>query len=52
MKGEALADIEKLVRHLAKVAAHLAPVMPGTGEAILTAVRENKKPDNLFPRLT
>ncbi|MEA2701746.1 MAG: methionyl-tRNA synthetase [Candidatus Parcubacteria bacterium] len=50
-KAEALADIEKLVRHLAKVAAHLAPAMPATSEAILTTVRENKKPENLFPRL-
>lgn len=50
-KGEALADIEKLVRHIAKIAVHLAPVMPGTSEAILAAARENKKPENLFPRL-
>src|SRR4029078_10842126 len=42
-KGEALADIEKLVRHLAKVAAHLEPMMPATSAAILAAVRENKK---------
>lgn len=48
---EARADIEKLVRHIAKIAAHLEPVMPATSEAILTAVRENKKPENLFPRL-
>lgn len=51
-KEQALADIEKLVRHLAKVAAYLAPAMPATAEAILAAVRENKKPENLFPRLT
>lgn len=50
-KAEALADIEKLVRHLAKVAAHLAPMMPDTADAILGAVRGNKKPENLFPRL-
>lgn len=48
---EARAAIERLVRHLAKVAAHLEPVMPKTAEAVLTAVRENKKPENLFPRL-
>lgn len=47
----ARADIEKLVRHVAKVAAHLASVMPLTSEKILAAVRENKKPENLFPRL-
>ncbi|HEY0010937.1 MAG TPA: methionine--tRNA ligase [Candidatus Paceibacterota bacterium] len=51
-KGQALADIEKLVRHLAKIAVHLAPSMPATSEAILGAIRENKKPENLFPRLT
>lgn len=50
-KAEALADIEKLVRHLAKVAVHLAPAMPATSEAILTAVRKNEKPENLFPRI-
>ncbi|MDB5194865.1 MAG: Methionyl-tRNA synthetase, partial [Parcubacteria group bacterium] len=50
-KEEALADIDKLVRHIAKIAVHLAPVMPATSEAILAAVRENKKPENLFPRL-
>jgi methionyl-tRNA synthetase len=48
---EAKADIAKLVQHLAKLAAHLAPVMPATSEAILAAVKENKKPENLFPRL-
>ncbi len=50
-KAEALADIEKLVRHLAKLAAHLRPVMPATAEVILAAVTENRKPENLFPRL-
>ena len=51
-KEQALADIEALVRHIAKIAAHLAPVMPATAEKILAAVRENKKPENLFPRLS
>ena len=46
------ADIERLVRHVAKVAAHLTPFMPATAEAIMAAVRENKKPENLFPRLS
>ncbi|HEX8591623.1 MAG TPA: methionine--tRNA ligase [Candidatus Paceibacterota bacterium] len=50
-RAEAIADIEKLVRHLAKVAVHLVPAMPATAEAILAAVHENKKPENLFPRL-
>lgn len=44
-------DIEHLVRELASIAAHLAPMMPETSEKILTAIRENKKPENLFPRL-
>ncbi|MHB8710364.1 MAG: methionine--tRNA ligase [Minisyncoccota bacterium] len=44
-------DIEHLVRELARIAAHLAPAMPHTAVAIATAVRANKKPDNLFPRL-
>ncbi len=48
---EARADIEKLVHHLALLATHLAPVMPETSAAILVAVKENKKPENLFPRL-
>lgn len=51
-KAEGLADIEKLVRHLAKLAVHLEPVLPETSTKILTAVQENKKPDNLFPRLS
>lgn len=50
-KQIALADIEKLVRHLAKVAVHLESCMPETSAKILSAVRENKKPENLFPRL-
>ena len=44
-------DIEHLVRELAHIAAHLAPAMPHTAEVITNAVRENKKPENLFPRL-
>ena len=44
-------DIEYLVRQLASIAAHLAPAMPHTASAIIEAVRSNKKPINLFPRL-
>jgi methionyl-tRNA synthetase len=44
--------LEKLVRHLAKLAVHLAPAMPATADAILAAVRTNTKPENLFPRLS
>jgi methionyl-tRNA synthetase len=45
------AELEKLVRHIAKTAAHLQPMMPATAATILEAVRTNKKPENLFPRL-
>jgi len=48
---EAKRVIEKLVRHLAKLAAHLAAPMPATAEIILNAVATNKKPENLFPRI-
>jgi methionyl-tRNA synthetase len=51
-REEARDDIEKLVKNLAKVAAHLAPAMPRTAAAIAAAVRTNKKPENLFPRLS
>jgi methionyl-tRNA synthetase len=50
-KADGLADIEKLVRHVAKIAAHLKAVMPETSEAILAAISANTKPENLFPRL-
>lgn len=51
-REEARADIEKLVKHLAKVGAHLTPFMPRTAAAIASSVRSNKRPDNLFPRLS
>lgn len=51
VKAEGHFEIEKLVRHIAKVAAHLVPMMPQTAAIILKAVKENKKPENLFPRL-
>src|SRR3989344_1655440 len=44
-------DIEHLVRELYSVAIHLVSTMPRTSEIIKNAVKENKKPDNLFPRL-
>ncbi|HEX8946804.1 MAG TPA: methionine--tRNA ligase [Candidatus Paceibacterota bacterium] len=49
-KGRAL--IAELVVRLATVAEALAPFMPSTSETILSAIRENKKPENLFPRLS
>jgi methionyl-tRNA synthetase len=48
---EAKMVIGKLVHHIYRVAEHLTIFMPDTAEAIMSAVRENKKPDNLFPRL-
>ncbi len=51
VKAEGRFEVEKLVRHIAKVAAHLAPMMPKTAGIIMTAVKENKKPENMFPRL-
>ena len=44
-------DIEELVRRLARIASHLTAAMPRTGAAIAAAVRSNKKPENLFPRI-
>lgn len=51
IREEGKADISLLVGHLSTIAAHLSPIMPKTSEAILIAVRDNKKPENLFPRL-
>jgi methionyl-tRNA synthetase len=50
-RESARATIEYLVKELASIAAHLALAMPKTSETILTAIRENKKPENLFPRI-
>ncbi len=44
-------EIESLVHELAAIATHLTPAMPRTAAAILSAVRKNQKPENLFPRL-
>ncbi|KND46828.1 MAG: methionyl-tRNA synthetase [Parcubacteria bacterium C7867-004] len=51
-RDQAKIDIAKLVKHIAKIARHLAPILPTTHEAILACVEENKKPENLFPRLS
>jgi methionyl-tRNA synthetase len=48
---EGKAIIEKLVRHIYRIAEHLAPLMPETAEKIKEAVRQNKKPDTLFARI-
>ncbi len=52
IREEGREDIRLLISHLAKIAVHLAPVMPQTSATIIAALRENKKPENLFPRLT
>ncbi len=51
-KNQGIADIQRLVRQVSWLAVHLEPFMPETSEKILEAVRTNKKPENLFPRLT
>lgn len=50
-KSEAIEDIQKLTSHLATIAQYLEPFMPDTSRKIQEAVRANKKPENLFPRL-
>ncbi len=45
-------DVEHLLRELCSIANQLTPFMPTTSEVILIAIRENKKPENLFPRLS
>lgn len=43
--------ISALVHNLAEVAYAIHPFMPDTSEIILSAITENKKPENLFNRL-
>ena len=43
--------IVNCVKYIAAIAQRLVPFMPNTAEKILEAVKQNKKPDNLFPRL-
>ena len=50
-KDNAILDITNLVGHIATLAHHLEPFMPETSKSILRAIKENKKPENLFPRL-
>ncbi len=42
--------IEELVVALAEVCVMLEPVIPSSAQKIWTAIKENKKPENLFPR--
>lgn len=48
-KGKAMLD--GLRRELLALGHALAPYMPGTSAIIIEAVKANKKPENLFPRL-
>lgn len=50
-KVQAVADIETLVRSVARIARHLEVLMPATARTITAAVSTNTKPENLFPRL-
>ncbi len=43
--------ITELVRGVYEIGMDLRPFMPGTAEKIIAAVKANKKPENLFPRL-
>jgi len=45
------AQIQFLIQEIQEVGEALAPFMPETSKKILEAVRANKKPENLFPRL-
>jgi methionyl-tRNA synthetase len=49
-KEEGIEIIKNLVLNLYCVGMMLRPYMPKTAEAIIVATRENKKPENLFPR--
>lgn len=48
---EAKQDIQGMLVHLYAVANKLVPFMPEAAATILTAIKENKKPENLFSRL-
>ena len=43
--------IQFLVSELREIGEMLTPFMPDTSKKIQDAVRANKKPDNLFPRI-
>lgn len=50
-KVKAQEIIVQLVQKLNIIATRLRPIMPETSEIILKAIKENKKPENLFKRL-
>lgn len=43
-------DVAYLLSQLLRISMRLLPFMPETSEKILKAIKENKKPENLFPR--
>jgi hypothetical protein len=43
--------IEKLVEELFVIGTLLESSMPATNAIILQSIKENKKPENVFPRL-
>lgn len=49
-KKKAQLQLTHLIKELSRIAEHLKPFMPETAEKILKAIKENKKPENLFPR--
>lgn len=50
-RKEGMEVIQKLVLHIYRIAEHFVPLMPETARKIKEAVKANKKPENLFPRL-
>lgn len=44
-------QVTHLVTELCGIGKALRPLMPQTAEKILDAIKENKKPENLFPRI-
>lgn len=50
-EAAAKADVHELLRRLECVASMLEPFMPATAKTIINAIKENKKPENLFQRL-
>ena len=49
-KIKAQKQVTFLVKELERIARNLKLFMPETAEKILKAIKENKKPENLFPR--
>lgn len=50
-KERARLQVIYYVTELSRIAERLQPFMPDTSEKILDAIKQNKKPENLFPRL-